>query len=204
MPLRLVIMPRHVNKQSWIIVIPEGCALSFTLASWRCLGGCLALPQQSNERGEKAFNFSSIAYHSSLFTWRQMYSQAHPCLMSNGNSSKYDRYKFIITWEFLLKYRRSSSVICVENTVWWKNGLFYYFAVIMIREKIAVERTTRSLHLWLCVLQRWLDIFKNLLCLNDWKCGNKCSNSLTWLKRLKENFFVTKNALNICLKMGRD
>ncbi len=40
-----------------------------------------ALPQQSNERAEKAFNCSSIAYRSHLFTGRQCTCKRMPVLL---------------------------------------------------------------------------------------------------------------------------
>ena len=45
-----------------------------------------ALSQQSNERAEKAFNCSPIAYRSRLFTDGKMYSLVvHASVVANGN-----------------------------------------------------------------------------------------------------------------------
>ncbi len=82
-----------------------------------------ALPQQSNERAEKAFDCIPIAVHFSLHEG----ILAHASREENGNSFKCDKYKFIFTEIFVLKYRQPSSVIRVENTVGRKNGHFYCF-----------------------------------------------------------------------------
>ena len=110
-----------------------------------------ALPQQSNERAEKAFNRSSNCLPFTLLTRRQMYSLAHASVVANGNHRNVIHINVLLHEYLYLNIAGLAGWSLWETLLeeGWTSFFFPDHDRIVItdhdqREKIAVERTTLS------------------------------------------------------------